>query len=103
METEDAGDYEQLKAAVLKRYDINEESYRQRFRSIVKRAGQTNRELVARLSDLAGKWTQGCTSLEELKDLVVLEQLVNTLPEDVRIWVRERKPETSEKAGHAAR
>jgi len=48
---------------------------------------------------LADKWTQGCRSREELKDLIVLEQLVSALPENVRIWVKERKPKTSAEAG----
>ena len=43
-----------------------------------------------------------CTSIEELRDLVVLEQLLNTLPEDARIFVKERKPRTSMEAGRLA-
>ena len=102
MNPEDAKDYAQLKKAILRRYDINEESYRQRFRSISRKQGETNRELAARLGDLAEKWMQGCETKEELKDLVILEQLVNTLPEDVRVWVKERKPKTSMEAGQLA-
>ena len=51
---------------------------------------------------MADKWTQGCRSREELKDLIVLEQLVSILPENVRIWVKERKPKTSAEAGQLA-
>ena len=86
----DAGDYEKLKSAILRRYDIAEDSYRQRFRAARLRPGESNRELVARL-DLASKWMKGCTSVEELKDMVILEQLVNTLPDDGQLphstWV----------------
>jgi len=85
MNPEDAKDYTKLKQAILRRYDINEESYRQRFRSTTRKQGETNRELAARLDDIAEKWMQGCETKEELKDLVVLEQLVNTLPDDVRV------------------
>jgi len=99
---DDAKDYAKLKKAILHRYDINEESYRQRFRAATRKEGETNRELSARLQDLADKWTQGCRSREELKDLIVLEQLVSTLPENVRIWVKERKPKTSAEAGQLA-
>ena len=42
----DSGDYEKVKAAILRRYDITEESYRQRFRSAKPKQGETNRELV---------------------------------------------------------
>ena len=81
-----------LKEAILRQYNINEEIYRQRFQSVKKKQGETNREVVARLTDFAARWTQGCWSTKELKDLVVLEQLLNILPEDVHIWVKERSP-----------
>ena len=42
MGTEDASDYDKLKKAILRRYDINEESYRQRFRSATKKRDETN-------------------------------------------------------------
>ena len=39
LSTEDASSYEKLKKAILLRYDITEESYRQRFRSMKKKSG----------------------------------------------------------------
>ena len=99
---EEARDYTKLKTAILRRYDINEETYRQRFRSTRKISGETNRELVARLYDLASRWMLGRKTVEELKDLVILEQLLAILPEDVRIWVKERKPKSSIEAGQLA-
>ena len=41
---------------------------------------------------------QDCTSVAEVKDLVVMEQLIHMLRVDVRIFVKERKPKTSEQA-----
>ena len=40
--------------------------------------------------------------MEQLKDLMVLEQLLNTLPKEVRVWVSEHKPKTSAKAARLA-
>ena len=40
--------------------------------------------------------------MEELLDKMVLEQFLNTLNTDTRIWVRERKLETSVEAGRLA-
>ena len=74
----DAASYEKLKAAILQRYDITEESYRQRFRSVRKKTGESSRELVSRLNDLAHKWLKDCESVDEVKDKVVLEQFINT-------------------------
>ena len=47
MPPDDAKDYVKLKDAILRRYDINEENYRQRFRSAASKPRETNRELRA--------------------------------------------------------
>ena len=57
---------------------------------------------MARLADLADKWTHGYTTVEEVKDLIVKEQLIDTLPENIRVYVKERKPATSQEAGELA-
>ena len=102
MNPEEAQEYGRLKEAILRRYDINEESYRQRVRLATRKQGETNRELAARLQDLTDKWMQGCNTMEEIKDRVVMEQRINTLPGQVRVWVKERKPTSSREAGQLA-
>ena len=102
MPVDQAGDYGELKAAILRRYNTNEETYRQRFRTAKLGDGETPRELATRLSDLALWWTKDCHTAAEVRELVVKEQLLNTLPEDVRVWVSERKPTTSAEAGQLA-
>ena len=72
----DAEDYEKMKTAILRRYDITEESYCRRFRSSRLKTGESVAELLARLDDLATKWMKSCTTRDELKDLVILEQLI---------------------------
>ena len=57
---------------------------------------------MSRLDDLAHKWLKDCESVDEAKDKVVLEQFINTLSEEVKIFVLERKPESSEEAGKLA-
>ena len=99
---DESQDYEVLKRAVLRRYDINEESYRQRLRSIKKAEDESHVELVTRTKDLVSKWSRDCTTTEDLRDLIAKEQLINTLPEEVRISVKERKPRTSLEAGQFA-
>jgi len=56
LSADDAGDFDKLKNAILRRYDITEESYRQRFRLMKRIGDESNRETVARLSDLATNW-----------------------------------------------
>ena len=82
----------------FQQYDINEESYHQRFKVAKKKEGETNRKLVARLEDLVDKWMQDWDKIETIKDLVVLEQVVETLPTDVQIFAKERKSTTTAEA-----
>ena len=97
-----SSNYASLKEAILRRYHISEETYRRQFRAATLKKGETPRELVTRLTDLARKWSKECSTTEELLDLVVREQLLNSLPEDARTWVRERKAKSSAEAGELA-
>ena len=102
MAADSARRYDDLKAAILRRYNINEEMYRRRFRATKLKAGETPRELAIHLSDLAGRWAKDCTGAAGVLDLVVKEQLLSALPEDARLWVSEHKPKTSKEAGQLA-
>ena len=103
MPVAESGKYDGVKAAILRRYDIDEETYRQRFRLAAKKMPEeTNRELATRLQDLFRKWTKGCDTMEKLAERMIMEQLLNTMPSSVRIWVSERKPKTSQEAGQLA-
>jgi hypothetical protein len=102
MASADAGKYDELKAAILRRYDINEETYRQRFRSASKKEEESYRQLAIRADDLLGKWTKDCKTVKDIRHLVATEQVLESLPEELRIWVRERKPKTAEEAGQLA-
>ena len=102
MSSEEAVDYERVKAAILKRYDINEETYRLRFRSVTKSLDESHREVAVRVKDLAKKWLKQQATAEAVVEVVAQEQLLNTLPSNVRVWVRERKPTTCLEAGQLA-
>ena len=73
----DCRDYETVKSAVLKVYELVPEAYRQRFRSRGKLDDQTYTEFVRDLISLFERW---CTAskvdtFEGLYDLLILEQL----------------------------
>ena len=53
---EESKDYVRVKAAILMRYGVSEETYRRRFRAATRKGGETNRELAIRLMDLQNKW-----------------------------------------------
>ena len=82
MNSDDARDYEQVKETILLRYNINTETYRQRFRTTRKQGDWSYRDLIVRLLDLSRKWTKDKISAEEIVDLMVTEQFLTTLPQE---------------------
>ena len=98
----DSTDYKQVKEAILKRYNISEETYRQRFRAAKRKEGETYTELVVRLEDLIRKWTASCETIGDVREKFTVEQLLSTMPVDLRVWVSERKPATATEAGQLA-
>ena len=82
MENEDAKNYQKAKQAILQRYNINEETYLQSFRS-VKPKEETPVEFVTQIRGLAKK----CETREQVIDTIVKEHSVLALPEDVRVGV----------------
>ena len=102
MEHDRATDYSVMKAAILHRYEITEETYCQRFRTAKRKEGEMQTELVIRIKDAARNWVKKCTTRDELFDAVVLEQFINTLEPATRVWVKEWKPDTSADAARLA-
>ena len=65
-----------------------------------KKAEESYVELEVRLRDLFTKWKKlGESTKEGLADLLILEQLLNSLPPELQVWIRERKPKTTKEAG----
>ena len=54
------------------------------------------------MNDLATKWLKERKSREEVVDQIILEQFLKTLPDDIRVYIRERSPKTSEEAAKVA-
>ena len=84
LSAEEAGGYDDLKTAILKRYGINEKSYRLGFRKARRGKEETHREFSICLQDLVDKWMSECEGdITKIKDKIVSEQLINTLPSAV--------------------
>ena len=104
MPTSESADYDLLKAAVLKRYGVTPESYRQKFRNAKVKQGESFQELATRLSDLFRKWTKYDLDLStgDLAELLVCEQFLQCLPVDVQLFVRQQNPSSLQSAAEMA-
>ncbi|OCT98740.1 hypothetical protein XELAEV_18010972mg [Xenopus laevis] len=99
MEIHEAAQYDRVKEAILRRYNISEETYRQRFRQLKYSAADSPREVFTRLTDLYIKRMKPeLKTHQQITETILMEQFVKILPEDVSSWVQKHRPNTAEKA-----
>ena len=65
----------------------------------MRKSDKSNQEMATRVMELVQKWMAECTTVQEVLEMVGTEQLLNSMGEDVRVWVRERKPKMCAGAG----
>ncbi len=85
-------DYDAIKAAVLRAYELEPEAHRQKFRSHYKTAKQTYVEFAREKRTIFEKWcfSNRLTTLEHLQELVLLEEFKNCVPESVVVHLNEK-------------
>ncbi|XP_019858603.1 PREDICTED: uncharacterized protein LOC109586823 [Amphimedon queenslandica] len=92
-------DYDGVKKAILERYNINTERCRRKFRSHVWTRDQDPTDWIARGVKLVKRWLVPENGMEQVVNKIAVEQLLNGLPQEMRIWVTSQNPETPEKVG----
>ncbi|KAJ8280329.1 hypothetical protein GJAV_G00053280 [Gymnothorax javanicus] len=93
MDEERAQCYTDLKAALLTKFNISPETYRQQFRSTGVPPGENPMETYYRLKGLYRCWIRPEQhTKEEVGEALILEQLLWVLPGEVRTWVGEHEP-----------
>lgn len=86
-------DYDSVKAAVLRAYELVPEAYRQKFRKHVKNPSQTFVEFAREKTTLFEKWCTASkiTTLEQLKELILVEEFKNCISEKIVVYLNEQK------------
>ena len=99
MPATEANDFKGLKTALLKRYQLTEDGFRNKFRTSKPESGETVFQFVARLSRYFKRWVD-LTEVEQnynaLSDLLIREQFIGTCSESMRLFLRERVPKSVE-------
>lgn len=101
---DEAADYETVKSAILKAYELVPEAYRQRFRHYVKLSGQTYVEFAHEKEILFDRWcaSKKVESREQLRQLMLVEDFKNGLPAVLSTYLNEQKAETLHNASMLA-
>ena len=85
-----------MKEAILTRFEVNAETYHLRFHSTRRRSEESYKMLLSRQLDQLNYWTQSSGS--ELKQNILLEQFLQSLPTDLAVKLRETKPTSAKEA-----
>lgn len=90
---EESLQYDTVKSAILRAYELVPEAYRQRFRNHQKLASQTFVEFAREKGNLFDKWCNASkvTDFNSLRELLLLEEFKKCLPERVVVYLNEQK------------
>ena len=89
--------YEELKKAILEHCNVNSERCRKRFRAHIWTKDQEPTEWITKGIKLAKRWLLPEEGVDQVVNKVAVEQFLNGLPQEMRIWVASHDPETPEK------
>ena len=98
LSVEESCQFEVVKAAVLKVYELVPEAYRQKFRDSVKRENQT---FVGNKETLFDRWCSSkdiCGNYEKLRQLMLIEEFKKCLPSEIKTYIDEKKVDTLNQA-----
>ena len=96
--TENYADYELVKSAFFKSFELFPETYRQRFRTQRKKENQSYVEFLREKENALGKLYDSKRiggDVEKLWQLILAEEFLNCVPEEIRVHLREKKNDLS--------
>ncbi|XP_035668611.1 translation initiation factor IF-2-like [Branchiostoma floridae] len=89
----DARDYNKVKEALMKRYNLTEDGFRAKFRHNQPEKGESPEQFLVRLTKYLDRWvdlSETTRDYESLPDLFIREQFMEACPVDLATHVRER-------------
>ena len=84
-----------IKEAILTLHSINPERCRRQFRELQWTRGKDPSEWVAKGNKLMRRWLKPADGIEKILEQIAVEQFLNGLPQEVRVWVASQNPTTS--------
>ena len=90
---EQCSNYDVVKKAVLKAYELVPEAYRQKFRSAKKESNQTHVEFARVQEQMLDRWLSSKNvndNFKQLRQLVLVEQFKNCIHADIKTHLDER-------------
>ncbi|KAK7926200.1 hypothetical protein WMY93_008510 [Mugilogobius chulae] len=100
----DSLNYDKLKTAILRAYELVPEAYRQRFRGLRKSFSQSFVDFAREKSLLFDRWCSASkvSTFASLRELLLIEEFKNCLPERILVYLNEQKVSTLQQAAISA-
>ena len=100
LDMEQSSNYDVVKETILKAYELVPEAYRQKFRHCKKSENQTFVEFSREKEILFNRWCSSLnvTTLNDLKQLVMLEEFKRSIPLEIRTHLEEQHVSTLSQA-----
>ena len=93
----DARDYDKLKAALMRRFDLTTEGFRKKFYDAKRDKDETAAQFTVRLAGYLDRWIQlaetECT-YEGLRALLIRERFLDSCDNHLSLYLRERSPKS---------
>ena len=105
MPVEEALNYDMLKAALLKRYELTEEGFKRRYKKCRPDSGETFQQFTSRMKSYFTRWVDMSginKTYDGLADLILRDQLAFICNRDLELFLREREPKSLEQASKLA-
>lgn len=93
MNKQDAEDYDKVKSALLKKYRLSTEAFRQRFRNASKGPKESYPEFAYNLKANLVEWLKSAEAYGnhgKVIECIALEQFFSCVPEQAKFWVQDR-------------
>ena len=97
-------EYDVVKSAVLTAYEVVPEAYRQRFRSLRRKPGETYLDIARQQEMVFDRWLAACEvyTFQELRQLILLEQFASSVPRHIESHLNDLEVKDCRKAAMAA-
>ncbi|XP_067684362.1 uncharacterized protein [Haliotis asinina] len=100
-----ANDYQSLKQALLRRFRLNDEGFRMKFRNAKIEADESCIQFIARLRNYLSRWVELSDTVKTydgLCDLLLREQFLMTCSRPLSVFLKERKLKNSVEMANVA-
>ena len=94
---EEAMNCQEIKNALLRRYNLTEEGYHEKLRKCRPEPDETVDQLIFRSKPYLEKWVEranGDATFDGIKNFMIKEQVIYVCPRDLSIYLQERAPRT---------